>query len=121
MHASRAILENVIFCHQEDTNWPFSEASVLKKVFDEIFDTTKYTKSLDDLKDTIKEFNSKSKDLKIKIELLTKDYDQFRKLSIQLEQTENKISELNQTIQDQNSQIERSEVINFNVDRLGEN
>ena len=111
MHASRAILENVIFCHQEDTNWPFSEASVLKKVFDEIFDTTKYTKSLEDLKDTIKEFTSKSKDLKVKIELLTKDYDQFRKLNIQKEQTHNKIIELNLSIGELSSQIEKSEVI----------
>lgn len=111
MHASRAILENVIFCHQEDTNWPFSEASILKKVFDEIFDTTKYTKSLDDLKDTIKEFTSKSKDLKVKIELLTKDYDQFKKLTIQKEQTQTKMVELNCQIQDFSSQIEKSEVI----------
>jgi DNA repair protein RAD50 len=110
MHASRAILENVIFCHQEDTNWPFSEASVLKKVFDEIFDTTKYTKSLEDLKETIKEFTSKSKDLKVKIELLTKDYDQFRKLSIQKEQTQNKMVEINLQIQDFSSQIDKSEV-----------
>jgi|LauGreDrversion4_2_1035121.scaffolds.fasta_scaffold594473_2 DNA repair protein RAD50 len=110
MHASRAILENVIFCHQEDTNWPFSEASVLKKVFDEIFDTTKYTKSLEDLKDTIKEFTSKSKDLKVKIELLTKDYDQFRKLTIQKEQTQNKMVEINLQIQDFSSQIDKSEV-----------
>ena len=112
MHASKSILENVIFCHQEDTNWPFSESSVLKKVFDEIFDTTKYTKSLEDLKDTIKEFTSNSKDLTIKIELLTKDYDQFRKVSIQKDHTENKINELNLSIQDQNNQIEKSEVNN---------
>lgn len=39
---SRAILENVIFCHQEDSNWPLSEPAVLKKKFDEIFDATKY-------------------------------------------------------------------------------
>jgi DNA repair exonuclease SbcCD ATPase subunit len=82
----------------------------LKKVFDEIFDTTKYTKSLEDLKDTIKEFTSKSKDLKVKIELLTKDYDQFRKLTIQKEQTQNKMVELNLLIQDYSSQIEKSEV-----------
>ena len=117
MHASKAILENVIFCHQEETNWPFSEASSLKKVFDEIFDTTKYTKSLDELKDTIKEFTSKSKDLKIKIELLTKDYEQFRKLQAQQEHTEGKINELNAAIQDQNIQIDKSEVNDcFNLD-----
>ncbi|KAH9820100.1 hypothetical protein DFH28DRAFT_1200782 [Melampsora americana] len=47
---SKAILENVIFCHQEDSNWPLSEPASLKKKFDEIFEATKYTKALDNLK-----------------------------------------------------------------------
>lgn len=44
---SRAILENVLFCHQEDSSWPLSEPAVLKKRFDEIFEVTRYTKALD--------------------------------------------------------------------------
>ncbi|KAJ3081194.1 DNA repair protein rad50, partial [Quaeritorhiza haematococci] len=47
---SKAILENVIFCHQEDSHWPLSEPSVLKKKFDEIFAATRYTKALDTIK-----------------------------------------------------------------------
>src|SRR5258708_3906197 len=39
---SKAVLENVIFCHQEDSYWPLSEASVLKKKFDDIFEATKW-------------------------------------------------------------------------------
>ena len=42
MGVSAAILENVIFCHQEDSYWPFSEPSALKKKFDDIFCATKY-------------------------------------------------------------------------------
>jgi DNA repair protein RAD50 len=38
---SKAVLENVIFCHQEDSYWPMSEPSMLKKKFDEIFEATK--------------------------------------------------------------------------------
>jgi DNA repair protein RAD50 len=38
---SKAVLENVIFCHQEDSYWPLAEASVLKKKFDDIFEATK--------------------------------------------------------------------------------
>jgi len=38
---SRAILDNVIFCHQEESNWPLSEPSILKKKFDDIFASTK--------------------------------------------------------------------------------
>jgi len=38
------ILENVIFVHQEDSNWPLSDGQTLKKKFDDIFAATKYTK-----------------------------------------------------------------------------
>jgi len=40
-------LENVIFCHQEDANWPLSDAKTLKSKFDEIFAATRYTKALE--------------------------------------------------------------------------
>lgn len=39
---SKAILENVIFCHQEESNWPLSEPAALKKKFDDIFEATKW-------------------------------------------------------------------------------
>ena len=32
---SRAVLDNVIFCHQEDSCWPLKEGSELKKRFDD--------------------------------------------------------------------------------------
>ncbi|KAF2112071.1 AAA domain-containing protein [Lophiotrema nucula] len=47
---SKAILENVIFCHQDDSLWPMSEPSVLKKKFDEIFEAMKYTKAIENIK-----------------------------------------------------------------------
>lgn len=47
---SSAIIENVLFCHQEDSNWPLSEPAALKKRFDEIFEVTRYTKALDALR-----------------------------------------------------------------------
>jgi len=40
MGVSQAVLENVIFCHQEESLWPFAETATLKKIFDELFDTT---------------------------------------------------------------------------------
>ena len=41
----QAILENVIFVHQEESNWPLSDGATLKKHFDDIFAATKYTKA----------------------------------------------------------------------------
>lgn len=48
--ASKAILEYVIFCHQDDSLWPLGEAGLLKKRFDEIFEAARFTKVLDNLK-----------------------------------------------------------------------
>ncbi|EJT49074.1 hypothetical protein A1Q1_01723 [Trichosporon asahii var. asahii CBS 2479] len=65
---SKAILENVIFCHQEDSNWPLSEPAALKKKFDDIFEATKYTKALDNIKQLKKQG---AQDLKVENERLT--------------------------------------------------
>jgi DNA repair protein RAD50 len=47
---SPAILDAVIFCHQDESLWPMSEPSALKKRFDEIFEALRYTKAIDNLK-----------------------------------------------------------------------
>ena len=44
MGVSKAILEHVMFCHQEESNWPLREGAELKKRFDDIFDSTRYAK-----------------------------------------------------------------------------
>ena len=56
---SKAILENVIFCHQEDSLWPMSEPANLKKKFDSIFEADKYTKAIDNIKLIRKEHTAK--------------------------------------------------------------
>ena len=38
---SQAVLENVIFCHQEDSNWPLGEGKSVKQKFDDIFEATR--------------------------------------------------------------------------------
>ena len=48
---SKAVLENVIFCHQEDSFWPLSEPGPLKKKFDDIFENARYTRALTELKE----------------------------------------------------------------------
>jgi DNA repair protein RAD50 len=65
---SAPILEHVIFCHQEDSSWPLQDGAVLKKKFDEIFDSTRYTKALDVLKKTEKDLQTKAKDIKAELE-----------------------------------------------------
>ncbi|VDL74130.1 unnamed protein product [Nippostrongylus brasiliensis] len=45
-----AILDNVIFCHQEESTWPLSEPKELKLRFDRIFRLTRFVKALDVMK-----------------------------------------------------------------------
>lgn len=54
---SRAVLDSVIFCHQDDSLWPMSEPAPLKKKFDEIFEALKYTKAIDNIKQLRKKQN----------------------------------------------------------------
>lgn len=64
MGVSNAILENVVFCHQDESLWPFSDQANLKKIFDEIFDTTKYTKALTELRATSKKYGKYAREFK---------------------------------------------------------
>uniref|UniRef100_A0A8C5FKJ7 RAD50 homolog, double strand break repair protein n=1 Tax=Gadus morhua TaxID=8049 RepID=A0A8C5FKJ7_GADMO len=47
---SKSVLNNVIFCHQEESNWPLSEGKALKEKFDSIFAATKYIKALETMR-----------------------------------------------------------------------
>jgi len=62
MGVNKAILENVVFVHQEDSTWPLSDPATIKKKFDDIFSATKYTKVLETMK---KLRNEKVVDVKV--------------------------------------------------------
>ena len=64
---SKPILEHVVFCHQEDASWPLMEGAILKKRFDDIFDSTKYSKALQAFRIVEKDFLSNVKDLKVEV------------------------------------------------------
>ena len=51
MGVTKPILNYVIFCHQEDSNWPLDEGSKVKDKFDEIFASAKYKDCLKKIKD----------------------------------------------------------------------
>ena len=67
---SKSILDNVVFCHQEDSSWPLMEGAVLKSRFDAIFDSTRYVKALEEIKDQKKIYNNKVKEFKCDLNLL---------------------------------------------------
>lgn len=90
---SKAILENVIFCHQEDSNWPLSEPSVLKKKFDDIFEATKYTKALDQIKTIRKEQTAETKVDKERLLALKTDRERAVKVQATISKLEKSIAQ----------------------------
>ncbi|KAJ0606193.1 putative DNA repair protein Rad50 [Helianthus annuus] len=116
MGVSKAILENVIFVHQDEANWPLQDSSTLKKKFDDIFSATKYTKALEVIKklhkDQAQEIKLSQKDLE-KLQLL-KDSAYKLRQSITQDQEESerlgsKIQDLEQIIQNVDSKIRQTE------------
>ena len=77
---SRAVLDSVIFCHQDESLWPMSEPSVLKKKFDEIFEALKYTKAIDNIKQLRKKQNEELGKYKIMEQHAKEDKDKADKV-----------------------------------------
>ncbi|SCU99347.1 LAME_0G02806g1_1 [Lachancea meyersii CBS 8951] len=93
MGVPSAILDYVVFCHQEDSLWPLSEPANLKKRFDEIFQAMKYTKALDNLKTIKKDMSIDIKLLRQSVEHLKVDRDRSRSTKINISTLEQKIEE----------------------------
>ncbi|CAM8905564.1 unnamed protein product [Rhodiola kirilowii] len=105
MGVSKAILENVIFVHQDEANWPLQDSSTLKKKFDDIFSATRYTKALEVIKKLHKDQAQEIKLLKLKLENLqnlkdaayklretiTQDKEKTESLKIQMKELEGNI------------------------------
>lgn len=77
---SKAVLENVIFCHQEEANWPLGEGKALKEKFDAIFASTRYVKALEAIRSFNKEQDQSVKNLKVSMKYLKENKDAVTKL-----------------------------------------
>uniref|UniRef100_A0A2P2LV06 DNA repair protein RAD50 n=1 Tax=Rhizophora mucronata TaxID=61149 RepID=A0A2P2LV06_RHIMU len=112
MGVSKAILENVIFVHQDESNWPLQDPSTLKKKFDDIFSATRYTKALEVIKKLHKDQAQEIKTYKLKLENLqtlkdaayklresiAQDQEKTESLKIQIQELENSIQNLDAKI-----------------------
>ncbi|GAA5936924.1 hypothetical protein JCM1841_001408 [Sporobolomyces salmonicolor] len=104
---SKAILQNVIFCHQEESNWPLSEPAALKKKFDDIFEASDYTKVLDEIKKIRKDQNIEIKVDKEKLAALRIDRDRAFKLREQIKKVSSNISDKQSTHDELEEKIQK--------------
>ncbi|XP_057755081.1 DNA repair protein RAD50 [Arachis stenosperma] len=116
MGVSKAILENVIFVHQDEANWPLQDPSTLKKKFDDIFSATRYTKALEVIKKLHKEQAQEIKTFKLKLENLQTLKDAAYKLRESIAQDQEKteslkcqLQELEGSIKDVDDKIHHAE------------
>ena len=98
MGVPAAILENVIFCHQDESLWPMSEPTKLKAKFDEIFEAQKYTKAIDAIKTLGKNHNIKLGNLVIHEENFKTLKDRAERVQKQSEALQNEIEEIREKI-----------------------
>lgn len=105
MGVSKAVLENVIFVHQEDSNWPLAEGLVLKKKFDDIFAATKYTKALETLRKLRTEKTQEVKQFTLQLAHLKTHKDTATRLRTDIEGGNTRAQELEADIADCNEKI----------------
>ncbi|XP_042055283.1 DNA repair protein RAD50-like isoform X3 [Salvia splendens] len=110
MGVSKAVLENVIFVHQDEANWPLQDPSTLKKKFDDIFSATRYTKALEVIKKLHKDQAQEIKTYKLKLDHLQTLKDAAFKLRESIAQYEAKTATLNSQIEELDPKIQ-------NIDR----
>ncbi|KAI9302405.1 hypothetical protein BJ944DRAFT_242399 [Cunninghamella echinulata] len=101
----KAILDNVIFCHQEESNWPLAESAILKKKFDEIFSSTKYTKALDSIKEIKKERNQEIRVDHARLDSLKADTTKSRRLKTEVKELKKRSEHKKQQIENADQKI----------------
>ena len=82
---SAAILESVVFCHQEESSWPLQDGATLKKKFDDIFESTRYTKALEAIEKCRKVRAEEHKNLKLDLAALTENRETANDIRRELE------------------------------------
>ncbi|KAK7612167.1 DNA repair protein Rad50 [Phyllosticta paracitricarpa] len=105
---SAAILEYVVFCHQDESLWPMSEPGALKKRFDEIFDALKWTKAIDNIKLLIKNKKEELGKLKILEEHAKEDKDKGTRIEKRSQELYNEIEELRAQVEELASKKEEA-------------
>ncbi|KAJ6090124.1 hypothetical protein N7486_008939 [Penicillium sp. IBT 16267x] len=104
---SKAVLDSVIFCHQDESLWPMSEPSVLKKRFDEIFEAMKYTKAIDNIKALRKKQNEELAKYKIMEQHSKEDKDKADRAEKRSVKLQDEIEELRDETQKMSKEMRR--------------
>ncbi|KAI0141540.1 hypothetical protein GGR57DRAFT_487380 [Xylariaceae sp. FL1272] len=107
--ASRAIIDAVIFCHQEESLWPMSEPASLKARFDKIFEVSKYTDAINNIKKVRKAKGDEHKVLIVVEAGLKKEKAHAEKLARESQQLQVEINGLKEKLEEIQQKMELQE------------
>jgi len=107
---NKPVLEHVVFCHQEDSSWPLMEGAILKKRFDEIFDSTKYAQALVEIRSNKKKYQDQAKELKVELAALASHRHAAENYRTELETVEMKLADLQDRIDEYKGLAEKEDI-----------
>ncbi|XP_055958817.1 DNA repair protein RAD50-like [Patella vulgata] len=113
---SKAVLENVIFCHQEDSNWPLSEGKPLKEKFDAIFASTRYTKVLETIRKLKQEQDGRIKIYKEELKYLKERKEKALQIQADVTNLEVKYSTSQENVAQIEEELKPLQVFNSGLD-----
>ncbi|GCB63831.1 hypothetical protein scyTo_0004484 [Scyliorhinus torazame] len=96
---SKSVLNNVIFCHQEDSNWPLSEGKALKQKFDEIFSATRYIKALETLRQVRLKQSQSVREYQTELKYLKQNKEKAHEIQGQLADKETQLAASKENVQ----------------------
>ncbi|CAH1954255.1 unnamed protein product [Acanthoscelides obtectus] len=117
---SRSILNHVLFCHQENSYWPLDQPEKVEEQFDEIFETVKYNKYIDFVRQDIKNKQLELKVLEQKVETKRIINEEVEKCRAKFEAKQTEFDEIQNKIQEKSDEIQPLEDRMKQICDLGE-
>ncbi|KAM3847766.1 DNA repair protein RAD50 isoform 1-T2 [Vipera latastei] len=103
---SKSVINNVIFCHQEESNWPLSEGKALKQKFDEIFSATRYIKALETLRQVRLKQGQRVKECQVELKYLKQNKEKAQEIQNQLTGRETQLAASKENVRHIENQLE---------------
>ncbi|XP_037657260.1 DNA repair protein RAD50 isoform X1 [Choloepus didactylus] len=103
---SKSVLNNVIFCHQEESNWPLSEGKALKQKFDEIFSATRYIKALETLRQVRQTQGQKVKECQAELKYLKQNKEKACEIQDQIASKEAQLTSSKEIVKSYENELD---------------
>ncbi|NXI90046.1 RAD50 protein, partial [Psophia crepitans] len=103
---SKSVINNVIFCHQEESNWPLSEGKALKQKFDEIFSATRYIKALETLRQVRLKQSLKVKECQTELKYLKQNKEKAQEIQDHLRNREAQLAASKENVRSIENQLD---------------